>query len=338
MIIPLHQYLDRESGDIRTETLCADSFIHWMYFSARENAHWLFNALTSSRFSKVLAWLHYDIHYRLKPYQIRHIFLSMNIDPEEIADDVSNYHSLRNIFERKIRYWECRPMPLPEDLSEVVVSPCDARVVIGSFSNTSVFFIKDKFFDFTELIGIDKPNWLSKFSDGDTAIFRLTPDKYHYNHAPVSGIVEDVYEISGRYHSCNPGAVVQEATPFSKNRRVITVINTDTADGTGVGYVAMIEIAAMMIGDIVPCYSDKTYDNPYELSIGMAVRKGQPKSLYRPGSSTTVLLFEKNHVQFSEDIRQNTLRQDVLSRYSMGFGSSLVETDIRVRSEIARRI
>ena len=34
----------------------------------------------------------------------------------------------------------------------------------------------------------------------------------------------------------------------------------------------------------------------------MLLRKGQPKSLYRPGSSTTVLVFQRGRVHFSRDL------------------------------------
>ena len=37
--------------------------------------------------------------------------------------------------------------------------------------------------------------------------------------------------MSGRYHSCNPNAAVQLLTPYSKNRRVVTVIDTDCEGG-----------------------------------------------------------------------------------------------------------
>jgi phosphatidylserine decarboxylase len=57
-----HQYIVRETGLVRTETLCADSLLAWMYCCAREKAHWLFNALTSGGFSKFLACVHYDMH------------------------------------------------------------------------------------------------------------------------------------------------------------------------------------------------------------------------------------------------------------------------------------
>ena len=51
--------------------------------------------------------------------------------------------------------------------------------------------------------------WINLFNNGDIAIFRLTPDKYHYNHTPVAGTVIDYYEVDGPSHSRNPGAVVQ---------------------------------------------------------------------------------------------------------------------------------
>jgi phosphatidylserine decarboxylase len=67
----------------------------------------------------------------------------------------------------------------------------------------------------------------------------------------------------------------------------------------------------------------------------MFLQKGQPKSLYRPGSSTTVLLFQPGCVEFSPDLLANRNRSDVTSRFSQGLGCPLVETEVVVRSEIA---
>jgi hypothetical protein len=75
------------------------------------------------------------------------------------------------------------------------------------------------------------------------------------------------------------------ATPFSKNRRYVAVIDTDVPGGTGVGLAAMIEVVALVIGDVVQAYSEERYDTPRPLHRGMFLRKGTPKSLYRPGSS-----------------------------------------------------
>ena len=63
------------------------------------------------------------------------------------------------------------------------------------------------------------------------------------------------------------------------------MIDTDTDGGTGIGLVAMIEVVALMIGDIVQCYSETQYLDPRTVQRGMLLRKGCPKSLYQPGSS-----------------------------------------------------
>jgi phosphatidylserine decarboxylase len=92
-----------------------------------------------------------------------------------------------------------------------------------------------------------------------------------------------------------------------------------------------------MIGDVVQCYSREAYDDPSPLGTGMFIDKGRPKSLFRPGSSTIVLLFEKDRVEFSKDLIRNLTRTDIETRYSEGLGRPLVETDIKVRSTIGYR-
>jgi phosphatidylserine decarboxylase len=194
----------------------------------------------------------------------------------------------------------------------------------------------NKFFSFEELLGCANIIWQTAFSGGDFAVFRLTPDKYHYNHTPVAGKVVDFYAIDGDYHSCNPSAVVSIATPYSKNKRVVTIIDTDVPGGTGVGLVAMVEVVALMIGDIVQAYSTKGYDAPRRIEKGMFLYKGQPKSLYRPGSSTDILIFQEGRMEFAGDIRDNMRMTGVSSRFTLGFQKPLVETDIRVRSLLGK--
>jgi phosphatidylserine decarboxylase len=256
----------------------------------------------------------------------------MGVVFDECFEDPQSLNTVKKIFERKIRYWECRP--IPEDPC-MIVSPADARMIAGSFSETSGMFLKGKFFDYKELFGRDKQDWLRVFYRGDFLICRLTPEKYHYNHLPVDGKVVDIYEIPGDYHSCNPGAVVVEATPYSKNKRVVTVIDTDVPAGTKIGLVAMIEVVALMIGEIVQCYSEYRYDFPKSVERGMFLRKGFPKSLYRPGSSTTVIVFQKGLVTFADDVVRNMYMSGINSRFSIGFGMPLVETDVQVRSCVA---
>jgi phosphatidylserine decarboxylase len=218
-----------------------------------------------------------------------------------------------------------------------IVSPADSRAVIGNLCERSLLCLKDKLFDSDELFGPGR-QWSQVFAGGDCAIFRLTPDKYHYNHTPVSGTVVEQFGIDGAFHSCNPGAVVQLTTPFSKNRRFVTIIDTDLPGGSGVGKVAMIEVVALGIGDVIQCYSSFRYENPLPVEPGLFMKRGSPKSLFRPGSSTTVLLFEPGRVRFDEDLYQNQISCRPSSRLTIGFGVPLMETQLRVRSRIGQRV
>ena len=117
----------------------------------------------------------------------------------------------------------------------------------------------------------------------------------------------------------------------------MTIIDTEVDGGSRVGLVAMIEVVALMIGDIVQAYSRRRYDDPQPVMPGMEVARGCPKSLYRPGSSTDILIFEADRVRFAADLVDNCRRVDVQSRFTGDDGRPLVETDVPVRSTIAWR-
>ena len=327
-----HQYIERQTGRVLSEEPYADAVIDFLYSSAKENAPYLFRILTAARVSSLLGCMNYDTALGARVLGNRRFLKSCRVDLSECVDRSETLKSVRHVFERKIRYWECRPMP---DDPCTVVSPADSRMTLGSFNATSALFLKEKFFEFGELFGVRKPQWLEAFENGDFAVFRLTPEKYHYNHTPVAGRVLDIYEISGCYHSCNPAAVVAVVTPYSKNKRVVTIMDTDVPGGSRAGLVAMIEVVALMIGDVVQCYSEQRYESPRPITPGMCIARGLPKSLYRPGSSTDVLIFQKGRVSFMEDLVLNMHAPGVQSRFSFGFGKPLVETEVAVRSPIA---
>lgn len=327
-----HQYIDRNSRQVVTEKLLGDKSVSFLYSTIRENAPAMFRALTSGRISRLLSFYHYDFLDKRRSLN-KQLFEKLNIDLHECLEPPTYYDTPRKIFERQICYWDFRPMTIDP---AALVSPADSRVIVGSFSEVSELFIKEKFFTPEELFGSGKP-WHKRFTNGDFAVFRLTPDKYHYNHLPVSGSIADIYEVDGQYHSCNPFALISLASLYAKNKRVVTIIDTDVQGGSGVGIVAMIEVVALMIGDIVQAYSKERYHDPAALKPGMFVRIGCPKSLYRPGSSTDILVFEPARMEFSLDLVNNSRRSDVQSRFTNKVGRPLVETDIRVRSTIGHR-
>jgi phosphatidylserine decarboxylase len=332
-LLTRHQYIDRASGHVQNERPFGDGIVNYLYASNREDPALIYRLLGSPWVSGLLSWVNYDFPFGESISGVQRFLRDNFIDLSECVAGPQDLVSARKIFERQIRYWERRPITGQES---AVVCPADARILFGSLQETSSLFLKDKFFTYEELLG-DRSEWLEAFRGGDYAVCRLTPEKYHYNHTPIAGIVRDMYPCDGQFHSCNPGAVLTLATPYSKNKRVITVIDTDVTNGTGVGLVAMVEVVALMIGDIVQCYSRQRYEDPEPVSPRMFLEKGCPKSLFRPGSSTTVLLFQKNRIEFSGDLIRNLNRSDIESRYSRGLGRPLVETDVKVRSTIGHR-
>ena len=326
-----HRYIDRATGNVVREHLVADAVIGALYSPALENAPWLTRLASSRRVSSVLGYLNYDNLMSSRATGMLRFLRESGIQLSEFVGNLSEYDTPRKIFERQIRYWNCRPM---QSHPRAVICPADARALVGSMEETSGLFLKQKFFSFPELLGESSP-WQRSFEGGDYAVFRLTPEKYHYTHSPVSGRVLDLYSVAGRYYSCNPNAAVQLLTPFSKNRRVVTIFDTDCASGSAVGRVAMIEVVALMVGHIEQRYSECRYENPRSVEKGVFLRAGAPKALFRPGSSTVVLLFQPNRVRFAKDLIENQSRGDVQSRFSAMLGRPLTETDAAVRSLLA---
>ncbi len=325
----LHQFIDRDSGTLRDEPLFGDRTVRFLYGPARESAPRLFSALTSPRFTSLLGTLQYDLMTGASVFGNRAFVEEANVDLNETVLPAAELKTLRAFFERQIRFWATRPMPEGEGR---VVCPSDSRVLLMNLAHAGALFLKEKFFVVDELVG---GAFGARFTTGDAAVFRLTPEKYHYNHLPVSGVVREVTVIDGRMHACHPHAVVVEATPFSRNRRTVTVIDTDVPDGSQVGLVAMVEVTALLIGEVVQVHSRERYQDPKNLVPGAVVRRGEVKSLFRPGSSTVVLLFEEGRVRFDDDLVNNQRRLGH-SRFSAGFGRPLLETDVRVRQSLGR--
>jgi phosphatidylserine decarboxylase len=330
----IHQYIERKSGEIRTEKLYRDGMIRAIFNDRREKTGILYRAVTSAYASEILGILNYDLPAGIFARRALAEMISMGTDLSECLDDPEGLDTMRKIFERKIRYPWCRPM---EEGHGVISSPADSRMLAGSLSGNSLLFIKEKFFSLDDLLG-GRTRWTGLFREGDYAVFRLTPEKYHWSHCPVSGTVTDFYEIGGIYNSCNPAAVVSVENAFSRNRRAVTVINTDVKGGTGCGSVAMIEVAALMIGGIKQSYCGELYDGAAGMEPGIFLRRGQPKSHYSPGSSVDILIFEKDRISFSPDIIKNLKNPAARSRFSEFFGHPLVETEVAVRSTIGIKI
>ena len=289
--------------------------------------------MASSRYvSRVLGYLNYDNLLSSRATGMLRFLRESGIQLSEFVGNLSEYDTPRKIFERQIRYWNCRPMP-PNP--RAVVCPADARAFIGSMTEASGLYLKQKFFSFPELLGEDSP-WQRSFAGGDYAVFRLTPEKYHYTHSPVSGRVLDISSVDGRYNSCNPNAAVQLLTPFSKNRRVVTILDTDCPNGSAVGR------RRDDRGGRAHGRPNRAALQRISLRKSAACREracscapARPRRCSVPGSSTVVLLFQRDRIRFAQDLIDNQHRGGVQSRFSLTLGEPLTETDVAVRSLLA---
>lgn len=148
-----HQHIERESRRIQTEQLYGDAAIRFLYSGIREWSPLLFRKLISARASGILGDLSYSGMFSKKIAGRLGLCTSLGIDLRECLDPPARLDTLQRLFERKIRYWECRSMP---NDPHAVVSPADANMLCGSFRDTSSLFIKGKFFDYEELFGLNK--------------------------------------------------------------------------------------------------------------------------------------------------------------------------------------
>src|SRR5215475_7965647 len=122
-----HRYVDRRNGDVVTEQLYGDAFIDAIYSRVRETAPALYRAVITKRMSKLLGFLNYDISIGTTLSGSRRFLQKCGVDFDETVDAPDTLNTARKVFERKIRYWDCRPMP---DDRFAIVSPADARVLV----------------------------------------------------------------------------------------------------------------------------------------------------------------------------------------------------------------
>ena len=106
-----HQYVDRVTGNVVREHLLANSMIRALYSPALEKAPLLTRMASSRYFSRVLGYLNYDNVLSSRATGMLKFLRQSGIQLSEFVGNLSEYDTARKIFERQIRYWNCRPMP-----------------------------------------------------------------------------------------------------------------------------------------------------------------------------------------------------------------------------------
>jgi phosphatidylserine decarboxylase len=330
-----HQYVQRHRNTAIDESLIADQAINFLYNTRRDEPGFLLSALGSGVVTNALAHWQFDRRIARGSNTIAKCAHRLIIRESELVQPYSQMRTLRELFERQIRYWDVRPQP---DHDGLIVSPADGKLLPFSAFEIDALPIKSRFIRVDALLADLNP-WqdaMRSLNPVSGVIVRLTPDVYHYTHAPVAGVVRQTVTIEGAFHSCNPTALVRFEGSYAFNRRTVTVYDTDVPGGTNVGFVVQVDVAAMMIGQIESRFSAMRYEAARALKRGDFVPRGAPVSLFRPGSSTSIVLWDGRRAAIGDDLVSNSRRSDLRSRFSDWLGRPWVETQVAVRQSISQ--
>lgn len=273
------KYIERTSGELKTENVPSAGMLKWLYSSATGKAamHLLFKRKIVSAFG---GW------YMNTSFSARRIEDFVNehqIDKKEFeTEELSKYKSFNDFFYRKLK-------PEARKIDDHIVSPADGKILVfPTLNDVATFFVKGSEFTLQEFLN-DK-TLADKYKNGAMAIVRLAPPDYHRYHFPASGTASGSVKIEGHYFSVSPLALQKSLKIFCENKREYSTLSTEDY-----GDILIVDVGATMVGSIIQTYQANT-----------KVNKGDEKGYFAFGGSTLVLLFEERKISFDDDLIENT--------------------------------
>lgn len=272
-----NNYVDRETGIIKTEQIAGEKWLVWLYNNPVGEASMF--AIVKRKF--ISTWYGNEMDSESSVEKIEPFIEEFNIDMNIAKTE--EYNCFNDFFYRKLKE-NARPV---DTNSNVIVSPADGKILAYSNINNTDFIIKGARFDVNSFL--DNESLAKKYSNGSLIIVRLAPYDYHRFHFPVSGYVSQPTLIEGDLYSVNPIALRQMVEIFFLNKREYLSIVTHNF-----GDVIMAEVGATMVGSIIQTYKANS------------ITKGAEKGYFKFGGSTVVLLFEKDKIIIDADLLKNT--------------------------------
>ncbi|KAF7337169.1 Phosphatidylserine decarboxylase proenzyme 2 [Mycena venus] len=226
---------------------------------------------------------------------------------DEILEPLDSFKTFNQFFYRKLKP-SARPVEKPDDPYRLV-SAADCRfMAFESVSEATRLWIKGREFTVARLLGDAYKHEAERYTGGALAIFRLAPQDYHRFHSPVDGTIGNMTYIAGEYYTVNPQAIRTALDVYGENARKIVPINSPQF-----GRVMAVCVGAMMVGSIETTVKE-----------GETVKRGQEFGYFAFGGSTIVLLFEKDVVEWDEDLVVNGRASlETLVRVGMGIGTGM---------------
>ncbi len=275
-------FIDRKTNEKKKEIVAGEKLIKWSYETptGRTLSEVLFKR-------KFISWLYGWVQDRPNSSKkIAKFVEELGIDmTEAVRENIEQYSSFNDFFAREIKP-HSRPV---EQKNDMLISPADGRVF--AYENIDIQkVVQVKGFNYSLGELLDDKVLAQKYQGGVCLVVRLCPADYHRFHFCDSGIASGTKKIKGHYYSVNPMALHQIASLYCRNKREITILESDNF-----GSIAYIEVGATAVGSIIQTYE-----------MDSRVVKGQEKGYFKFGGSTVILFMEKEKVKIDEDLLINT--------------------------------
>ncbi|MBP5672799.1 MAG: phosphatidylserine decarboxylase [Victivallales bacterium] len=276
------QLYDRSTKSIVEETVLGDTFVRLAYASPLKHVlSWpLFSHACLSR---LMGW------YADRPSSIKRIpktIKELNINMEDYEVPEGGFKSFNDFFTRRLKP---HARPFPEERT-LFGSPADCRLFAWqNLQNDLCIPVKGDRFTVAQLLGPSHVKLAELFHDGSLCVCRLCPADYHRFHFPDDGRFVATWPVKGKYNSVNPLALNQNLNVFTTNYREISLMNL-----ANFGLTLYIEVGAFAVASIT------------QTSDGPTFKRGEEKGYFSFGGSTIILVFQKNHIHFDQDILEHT--------------------------------
>ncbi len=274
------KYIDRQSGEIKTEKVYGEFWLHWLY----NNPVGKISLYTIVKRKLVSEWYGRQMSSTESADKIPDFISKYHINKNEF--EKQNFTSFNDFFSRKLKV-SARPI---DTNKAVLISPADGKILAYKNISKQDFIVKG--YQFNLLQFFNDSVLANQYRNGSLIIIRLCPTDYHRFHFPVDGEIISSKRIEGPLFSVSPIALRKKVEIICRNKREYTQIKT-----TNFGTIIMAEVGATMVGSII-----QTYKTP-------SVKKGLEKGYFIFGGSTVVLFFEKDKAQIDSDILENTQKQ-----------------------------
>lgn len=258
--------------------------------------------LPQHRLSRIAGWVANSRIGIIKNTFIQWFVKRYQVDMSEaLVSEPTQFACFNDFFTRELKS-NARPIATGDT---TIVYPADGCISqSGNIENGRIFQAKGQDYTALELLGGDE-SLASTFEGGKFATVYLSPKDYHRVHMPLTGTLQQMTVIPGDLFSVNDATARGVPRLFSRNERAVAVFETQA------GPMAIVLVGAMIVAGIETVWAGSvaplkpritTHHYGEHTKNTITLQKGDEMGRFKLGS-TAIILFAKDHIQWSEDCR-----------------------------------